>query len=116
MSVLYVPWSDGVPVYREPREDGDQQGRDPRQMSPEDLQVCGLERQSRGDAIRAKCLDCCGDSPAEVRRCAIVDCSLWPFRMGTDPWREVRVMTEEQRQAAAERLAKGRERAKSVQA
>jgi len=89
--------------------DGTTGGRDPRQMSTDDLQACGLERQSRGDAIRAKCLDCCGHSPAEVRRCAISDCSLWPFRMGTDPWREVRAMTDEQRQAAAERLARGRE-------
>lgn len=108
MSVPYVSWADGVPPYRELREDGEQQGRDPRTLSPDDLTAVGLERQSRGDAIRAKCLDCVGQSPAEVRRCSAVDCSLWPFRMGTDPWREPRVMTDEQRRAGAERLANAR--------
>lgn len=116
MSVPYVSWADGVPPYRELREDGEQQGRDPRNLSSDDLTAIGLERQSRGDAIRTKCLDCAGQSPAEVRRCSAVDCSLWPFRMGTDPWREARVMTDEQRQAAVERLAKGRDRAKGIHA
>ena len=33
-------------------------------------------------AMRLKCLECqCGNS-AEVRRCPIVDCSLWPYRTG----------------------------------
>ena len=36
-------------------------------------------------AIRAKCLDCCCDSAAEVRRCPIESCSLWPYRMGHRP-------------------------------
>ncbi len=108
MSVPYVSWADGVPPYREMRDDGEQQGRDPRKLSPAQLTEIGLERQSRGDAIRAKCMDCVGQNVAEVRRCSAVDCSLWPFRMGTDPWREAREMTEEQRAAAIERLARGR--------
>lgn len=37
-----------------------------------------------------------------------VACPSWPFRMGTNPFRERRVMTEEQRQAAAERLERAR--------
>lgn len=35
-------------------------------------------------AIRAKCLDCCG-SAAEVRRCSVPDCALYPYRMGHRP-------------------------------
>ena len=81
---------------------------DPRDMTPADLAALGLTRTSRGDAIRAKCIDCMGGSPAEVRLCASGSCALWPFRMGTDPWREAREMTDEQRQAAAERLARAR--------
>lgn len=37
-------------------------------------------------AIRAKCVDCSGGSPAEVRRCPNVHCTLWPFRMGSNPF------------------------------
>ena len=40
-------------------------------------------------AIRAKCLDCCCDQQAEVRRCPSKDCALWPYRMGHRPAKEV---------------------------
>lgn len=82
----------------------DRAGRDPREMTSAELDACGKPRISRGDAIRAKCLDCAGDSPAEVRRCAMVECALWPFRMGTDPYREP--MSDERRAAAGERMRK----------
>ena len=49
-------------------------------------------------AIRAKCLDCVCGSEAEVRKCPVVDCSLWPFRFGRNPFharsREQRQKTE----------------------
>ena len=37
-------------------------------------------------AIRAKCLECCGGSPKEVRLCPDVSCALHPFRTGTNPF------------------------------
>lgn len=86
-----------TPLHRELRSDGEQQGRDPRTLTPGELGSMGLTRESRGDAIRAKCLDCCAGNSAEIRRCAAKDCSLWPFRMGTDPWREKRVLSDSQR-------------------
>ncbi len=79
--------------HQEMHPDGTPQGRDPRAMLPADLDDCGLTRVSRPDAIRAKCLDCCCSSAAEVRRCGMVDCALWPFRMGTDPWREKKTLS-----------------------
>jgi hypothetical protein len=36
-------------------------------------------------AIREKCKDCCCGNLAEVRRCTIQDCSLWPWRFGRRP-------------------------------
>jgi len=39
-------------------------------------------------AIRANCLECSGDNMAEVKRCEIIDCPLWPFRMGHNPNRK----------------------------
>lgn len=36
-------------------------------------------------AIRAKCLDCCAGSQAEVRLCPMLDCPLWPYRKGHRP-------------------------------
>lgn len=59
-------------------------------------------------AIRAKCIDCCAGQVAEVERCVCTDCALYPFRMGKNPYRTPRVMTDEQRQAAAARLTRFR--------
>jgi hypothetical protein len=58
-------------------------------------------------AIRAKCLDC-NYTSQEVDLCPCKDCALWPFRHGKNPYRAKRVMSEEQKKAATERLAKAR--------
>ena len=56
-------------------------------------------------AIRAKCLDCCCDSITEVRLCPVKDCPLYPYRFGHNP-NIKREYTEEQKQAARERISK----------
>jgi len=33
-------------------------------------------------AIRAKCLDCSGGNRAEVERCTVTGCALYPYRLG----------------------------------
>lgn len=43
-----------------------------------------MERVSRSKAIRLKCLDCCADQAAEVRRCPATNCPLWRYRMGRE--------------------------------
>ena len=42
------------------------------------------ERISRSKAIRLKCLDCCADQSAEVRKCTATHCPLWRYRMGKE--------------------------------
>lgn len=59
-------------------------------------------------AIRAFCLECCGDSPTEVKYCTSARCPLKPFRFGRNPF-HTRSLTEEQRAASIERLRKARE-------
>lgn len=53
-------------------------------------------------AIRAKCLDCSGDYINEVRECPITDCPLYPFRMGKNPFRKGKEMTEEHKRRLIE--------------
>jgi len=36
-------------------------------------------------AIRKKCLDCCCRQIKEVRLCPIINCPLYPYRMGRRP-------------------------------
>ena len=43
-----------------------------------------MERVSRAKAIRMKCLDCCADQMAEVRKCPANNCPLWRYRMGRE--------------------------------
>ena len=54
-------------------------------------------------AIRAKCLDCMCGQANEVKICPIEDCSLYPYRFGTNPNIGKRELTDEQRQALRER-------------
>ena len=63
--------------------------------------------------IRQHCLDCCCGSAYEVKNCVIHDCNLYPFRLGNNPFRK-REMTDEQKQAAAERLKSARMAKKSL--
>ena len=60
-------------------------------------------------AIREKCLDCCCGQVNEVKLCTVERCALWPFRFGKNPYRQKREMSDEQRQAAVERLRRARE-------
>lgn len=68
----------------------------------------GLDTSTPMKAIRAKCIDCCAGSRSEVERCGAVNCPLYLYRLGKSPNRKPRQLTDEQRKAAAERLAKAR--------
>lgn len=68
----------------------------------------GLDVSTPMKAIRAKCIDCCAGYRSEVERCGAVNCPLYLYRMGKSPNRKPRQFTDEQRKAAAERLAKAR--------
>lgn len=57
-------------------------------------------------AIRAKCLDCCAGQYSEVKMCPCTSCPLYDFRLGKNPNRKPRNLTEEQREALRERARK----------
>lgn len=59
-------------------------------------------------SIRDKCLDCCCGSPALVRECHIEACALHPYRMGSNPFRKKRELTDDQREELAARLKAAR--------
>jgi hypothetical protein len=69
---------------------GDDIGRDPRQMSGDELVALGHAPMSPLRALRLRCIDCSGGSANEVRFCTAVRCPAWPFRMGRNPWRAPR--------------------------
>lgn len=65
--------------------------------------------------IRRYCLECCLESPKEVELCPAEGCWLHPFRMGTNPYRTrtTREYTEEEREAARQRLKRVNENRKT---
>src|SRR6478752_4070264 len=91
-----------------PGDGGELIGKDPK-----DVPLPILSRYHREPnplkALRLRCLDCCCGSAPEVRKCTAVACPSWPFRMGTNPFREKRVLSEDQRRAAVENFARLRE-------
>jgi hypothetical protein len=68
-----------------------------------ELQAMGFEPVPVLKAIRAKCLDCSGGMASEVRDCLVRNCALYPFRMGTNPWRAP--VSDDQREATRKRFA-----------
>jgi len=88
------------------KRDGYDVGRDPREMSQDELRQMGHKPMSALKATRLKCLDCCTFSANEVRLCVAVDCPSWPFRLGKSPWRSP--MSAEARTARAEQMRRNR--------
>ena len=67
-------------------------------------------------AIRANCMECCCGSFKEVELCPVQTCPLYPFRFGSNPYRQKRELTDEQKFQLAEngRKALAARRAKNV--
>lgn len=60
-------------------------------------------------AIKRHCMECYGfEELAGITVCPSTLCALWPFRLGKDESRKrvVKVLTEEQKKAASERMKK----------
>jgi len=55
--------------------------------------------------IRAHCLDC-SVTAHEVELCPVTKCKLWPYRLGHDPRREKRELSDEQREVIRNRLSR----------
>lgn len=39
-------------------------------------------------SIRLKCMDCCIGQVSEIRACGVVNCPLWNWRLGINPFSE----------------------------
>jgi hypothetical protein len=84
-------------------DEGELIGKHPSDV-PSDFLSLKFRAQNPLKAIREKCVDCSCGNAAEVRKCVAVDCALWPFRMGTNPFRKKRELTPQQKREVAERF------------
>lgn len=79
-------------------------GRDPRTITEAEWSTVADDVRIGMKAVRAKCLDCCADNAAEVRKCVVVQCALWPLRMGSQP-KGLRAARKEEAETEAEEAA-----------
>jgi hypothetical protein len=86
-------------------DEGELIGKRPSDV-PSEILSLKFRAQNPLKAIRGKCLDCCSGNAAEVRKCVATDCALWPFRMGTNPFRKKRKLSAGERRERAARLAR----------
>lgn len=61
-------------------------------------------------AIKKKCIECFGGVQSEVKRCTGKTCPLYPFRYGTNPYRQRVTFSEERKAKLAENLKIAREK------
>ena len=73
---------------------GDDYGKLPQDMTPEGWSTLGHSKKNIMRVIRGFCVECSGGSESEARKCTAVECQLWPYRMGKNPFR---VISEAQR-------------------
>ena len=88
-------------------DEGELIGKHPGDV-PSQILSLKFRAQNPLKAIREKCLDCCCGNATEVRKCVAVDCPLWPFRMGTNPFRKKRELSRQQKHERSERLRKAK--------
>jgi hypothetical protein len=68
-----------------PGDNGELIGKRPKTVDPAKLRE-QFPAQRWPKAVRAKCLDCCCGNAAEVTKCVDLDCPLWPYRFGINPF------------------------------
>ena len=55
-------------------------------------------------AIKLKCLDCSTYNINEIKECPVNKCPLYPFRLGKNPFRKKKELSEEERNKLSERM------------
>ena len=55
-------------------------------------------------AIKLKCLDCSMFNTNEIKECPVKKCPLYPFRLGKNPFRKKKELSEEERNKLSERM------------
>ena len=64
------------------------EGTNPRKYSTKLLKTAGYQKISPLKAIKAYCRDCCGENNVEALKCVAIQCPLYFYRAGTNPWDE----------------------------
>ena len=60
----------------------------PRKHSTKLLKQAGRKKTSPLKAIKAHFRECCGENNVEALKCVAIQCPLYLYQAGTDPWDE----------------------------
>jgi hypothetical protein len=79
-----------ISAHEEQTSDGRIIGRDPTQISKDELTFLGLRQMDLIDVIRERCIDCKIEHKPRIteaiRECRARECAAWPYRMGINPF------------------------------
>ncbi|MDA7568639.1 hypothetical protein N8742_02915 [Emcibacteraceae bacterium] len=75
---------------------GEKVGKHPEEISTSEFETLGHQKEPTLKIIRKYCMDCCCHQSSEVSKCVSDDCPLWPYRMGTNPFRTIKSVSENQ--------------------
>lgn len=65
--------------------DGNDMGNNPDKITVNEWKGLKDSFPTGLDLVRRKCYDCSGENWAEVKKCTVIHCPLWPVRMGKVP-------------------------------
>ena len=74
-------------------------GKHPNEIFISEIKALGHNKRPLLKVIRANCLDCCCYQASEVRLCTCTTCNLFPYRMGTNPFRQFSPLSDKQKSA-----------------
>ena len=86
---------------------GAPRGRDPRELTADQLAKLGHAPISPLQALRRTCIAHLGTAP-RVRACTASLCPAWPFRLGKHPYKKKSVLTDEQKRDRAAQVGVAR--------
>ena len=77
---------------------GEKIGKHPKEISVKEFNALGHHKEPLLIIIRKKCVECCVHQLGEVRKCVCHTCELWPYRMGTNPFRAEKTLSDKQKE------------------
>ena len=64
------------------------EGTNPRKYSTKLFKKARYQKTSPPKALKAHCRECCGENNVEALTCVAIQCPLYLYRTGTNPWDE----------------------------
>ena len=66
----------------------------PEKLGVKTLRSIGHKKMPLMSLVRKTCIDCTAGSYSTIRNCEMTSCMFWPYRIGTNPFRKGRELSD----------------------